>query len=144
MDSEVAVGKFVQECNVHDVRSVDQEGVAKCIQVFDIYLVGSVSHEGSSFDGLSAEIDLYKVDIATIPTRTIPPSNCAVFLITSAPELPIFSCMFVLAFLIGVESNRRKRACWRLGNGTDSMLGSISRTSGMISDMSLAPGPSEN
>ena len=144
MDSEVAVGKFVQECNVHDVRSVDQEGVAKCIQVFDIHLVGSVSHEGSGLDGLSVEIDPYKVDIATIPTRTIPPSNFAVFLITSAPEFPIFSWMFVLAFLIVVESNRRKRACWRSGNGTDSMLGSFSRTSGMISEMSLAPRPSEH
>ena len=139
MDSEVAVGKFVQEFNVHDVRSVDQEGVAKCIQVFDIHLVGSVSHEGSGLDGLSVEIDPYKVDIATIP-----PSNFAVFLITSAPEFPIFSWMFVLAFLIVVESNRRKRACWRSGNGTDSMLGSFSRTSGMISEMSLAPRPSEH
>ena len=119
MDSEVAVGKFVQEFNVHDVRSV--------------------SHEGSGLDGLSVEIDPYKVDIATIP-----PSNFAVFLITSAPEFPIFSWMFVLAFLIVVESNRRKRACWRSGNGTDSMLGSFSRTSGMISEMSLAPRPSEH
>ena len=84
-----------------------------------------MSHEGSSLDGLLAETDPNKVDIATIPTKTIPPSDFVVFLITSASELPIFSCMFVLEFLIVIESNRRKRAYWRSGNGTDLMFGSF-------------------
>ena len=56
-------------------------------------------------DGLSAETEPKVAAIATIAARASPPSNLAVFLITRAPELPIFICMLVFAFFISIASS---------------------------------------